>query len=209
MLDGNGADVSIRIHVKQRVFIQVPGFEHGTRIEFDVQRIGFFEVRDMHELNLALATNARINRKVGSGLVQNGNNVDRIAFNDKKDHVRKLPQQRATNTWKYLGVKAGVVLNSSARCTCVINKPGSKAGQLLVVPRPRRLDVGDRLCFVKQRGQRSCSLPSIRSLTSSQVTVALGRSFRAAKRSSRMRLCHSGTGIFSGDWAMKSHSAWT
>jgi len=51
VLDGNAANVSVAVEVKQGVFIQVLGFTDLGRLELDIKRVRVLEVLDFHSLN--------------------------------------------------------------------------------------------------------------------------------------------------------------
>lgn len=52
MLDGNGADIALCIHVQHRVLIEVASFGDGRVLELDEQGIRVFEVPNSHGANL-------------------------------------------------------------------------------------------------------------------------------------------------------------
>lgn len=51
VLNGDAADVSIAVEIKQGVLIQVLGFADLGGLELDVKRVRILEVLDFHGLN--------------------------------------------------------------------------------------------------------------------------------------------------------------
>lgn len=51
MFDSHGADVSILVDIESRVLIEIPGFCHFCRLEFNVERVGVLEILDDYSLN--------------------------------------------------------------------------------------------------------------------------------------------------------------
>lgn len=58
VLDGNAANVTIAIEIKQGVLIQILGFTDLSRLEFNIKRVRVLEILDFHDLNRQGASHA-------------------------------------------------------------------------------------------------------------------------------------------------------